>query len=72
MLSKRYESTEVDSRTWLLVPSGNLWSTSSDIHKVVEIPKDISTKMYTPFLFGFNKQYGPYAHFGYWTLANNP
>ena len=23
------------------------------------------TKMYTSFLIGFNKQYGPYAHFGY-------
>ena len=30
MLSKRYESTEVDRRTWLLVPSGTHWSTSSD------------------------------------------
>ena len=27
---KRYESTEVDRRTWLYVPSGTLWSTSSD------------------------------------------
>ena len=24
--------------------------------------------MYTPFLIGFDKQYGPNAHFGYWTL----
>ena len=23
--------------------------------------------MYTPFKIGFNLQYGPYAHFGYWT-----
>ena len=30
MLSKRYESTEVERRTWLHVPSGTLWSTSSD------------------------------------------
>ena len=37
MLSKRYESTEVDRRTWLHVPSGTLWSTSSDTHQVVEI-----------------------------------
>ena len=28
MLSKRYESTEVDRRTWLHVPSGSHWSTS--------------------------------------------
>ena len=31
MLSKRYESTEVDRRTWLHVPSGTHWSTSSDL-----------------------------------------
>ena len=31
MLSKRYESTEVDHRTWLYLTSGTLWSTSSDI-----------------------------------------
>ena len=37
MLSKRYESTEVDRRTWLHVPSGTHWSTSSDTHQVVEI-----------------------------------
>ena len=30
MLSKRYESTEVNRRTWLHVPSGTHWSTSSD------------------------------------------
>ena len=34
---KRYESTEVDRRTWLHVPSGTLWSTNSDTHQVVEI-----------------------------------
>ena len=34
MLSKTYESTEVDRRTWLHVPSGNHWSTSSDTHQV--------------------------------------
>ena len=48
-LSKRYESSEVDRRTWLHVPSGTLWSTSSDTHQVVEIQKETSTKMYTPF-----------------------
>ena len=37
MLSKRYESTEVDRRTWLHVPSRTRWSTSSDTHQVVEI-----------------------------------
>ena len=34
---KRYKSTEVDRRTWLHVPSGTPWSTSSDTHQVVEI-----------------------------------
>ena len=54
MLSKHYESTEVDRRTWQHVPSGTHWSTSSDIHRVVEIQKETSTKMYTPFLIGLN------------------
>ena len=49
MLSKRYESTEVDRITWLHVPSGTLWSTISETHQVVEIQKETSTKMYTPF-----------------------
>ena len=39
MLSKLYESTAVDRRTWLHVPSGTQWSTSSDTHQVVEIEK---------------------------------
>ena len=39
MLSKRYKSTEVDCITWLHVPSGTPWSTSSDTHQVVEIYK---------------------------------
>ena len=47
MLSKRYESTEVDRRTWLHVPSGTHWSTSSDTHQVVEIQIETYTKMYT-------------------------
>ena len=34
MLSKRYKSTEVDHRTWLLVPSGTPWSISSDTHQL--------------------------------------
>ena len=54
MLSKRYESTEVDRRTWLHVPSGPHWSTSSDTQQVVEIQIETSTKMYTPF-FNRNK-----------------
>ena len=54
MLSKRYKSTEVDCRTWIHVPSGTPWSTSSDTHQVVETQKETSTQMYTPFLIGFN------------------
>ena len=49
MLSKRYESTEVNRRTWLYVTLRTPWSTSSDAHQVVEIKKETSTKMYTPF-----------------------
>ena len=49
---KRYKSTEVDGRTWLHVPSGTPWSTSSDTHQVVEIQKETSTKTYTPFSIG--------------------
>ena len=40
---KRYESTEIDRKTWLHVPSGTPWSTSSDTHQVVEIWKETST-----------------------------
>ena len=72
MLSKRYESTEIDRRTWLLVPSGTHWSTSSDTRQVVEIQKETSSKMYTTFLIGINLRYGPIAHFGYWTLVSDP
>ena len=54
MLSKCYESTEVDRKTWLYVPSGTHLSTSSDTHQVVEIQIETSTKTYTPFLIGIN------------------
>ena len=44
MLSKRYESIEIDRITWLHVPSGTHWSTNSYIYQVVEIyKKTIST-----------------------------
>ena len=49
MLSKRYESTEVDRRTWLHVSSETHWFTSSDTHQVVEIYKETSINMYKPF-----------------------
>ena len=40
MLSKHHESTEVDRRTWLHVPSETHWSTSSYIRLGVEIWKE--------------------------------
>ena len=49
MLSKRYDSTEVDRITWLHVPSATQWSTSSDTQQSVEFEIETSTKMYTPF-----------------------
>ena len=54
MLSKRYESTEVDRITLLHVPLGTHWSTSSNTHQEVEIQIETSTTMYTPFLIGIN------------------
>ena len=46
MLSKRYESTEVDRITWLHVPSGTHWFTSTDTHEVVEIQIETTAKRY--------------------------
>ena len=40
MLSKHYECTEADRRTWLHVPSGTPFSTSSDIYQVVKTLKE--------------------------------
>ena len=37
MLSKHYESTEVDRRTLLRVPAGTHWSISRNTDQVVEI-----------------------------------
>ena len=37
MISKRFESTEVDSRTWLHVPSGLSGQESSDTNQDVEL-----------------------------------
>ena len=39
MLSKHYESTKVDRRTLLHVPSETDWSTSSDTNLVVKYKK---------------------------------
>ena len=52
MLSKRFESTEIDRRTRLHVSSGTHWSTSSDTHQVVEIQienRDFYNDVYTIF-----------------------
>ena len=54
MFSKRYETTKVDRRTWLHMPSGTLLSTSSDTHQVVELQKETSTKMSTHIIFKRN------------------
>ena len=35
-------------------------------------PKKTATQMYTPFWIGLILQYGPYAHFGNWTLVSDP
>ena len=44
MLSKRFESTKVNRRTWLQMPSGTLWSISSD--RVFILPICILTKLF--------------------------
>ena len=49
MLSKRYKSNEANRRTYLHVPSGTSWSTSSETHQVDEIQKETYNNMYTPF-----------------------
>ena len=48
MLSKHYESTKVDRRTWLHVPSGTIWSTGSYTDQCFKTQKGTFTKMYTP------------------------
>ena len=45
MLSKRYESTVVDRRSWLHVTAETLWSTSSDTHQVFEICNPVLQKV---------------------------
>ena len=49
MLSKRYESTEVDRRTWLHVPSGTHWSTTyANKHIRTPIAASISFRALNP------------------------
>ena len=44
MFSGLYESTEVDRRTWLHLPSGTHWSTSSDTHQILEYKKRLQLR----------------------------
>ena len=41
MLFKRYKPTAVNCRTWLHVPSGTPWSTSSDTHQSLKYKKSL-------------------------------
>ena len=69
MLSKTYESTKIDRRTWLHVPSGTLWSTSSGTHQVSEVVEMLKgIKMYTPFSIDFINNMD---HKGYITLISD-
>ena len=52
MLSKRYESTEVDRRTWLHVLFGTNWTTNSDTYHFVVIWKKVRISEST----GYNQQ----------------
>ena len=38
-----------------------VWNIKRDFYQVI-----------SPFKIGYNLQYGPYAHFGYWTLVSDP
>ena len=48
MLSKRYESTKVDRRTWLYVPWGPIGPPAVKLTKSLKYKKT-STKMHSPF-----------------------
>ena len=46
---KRNESTEVEGRTWLHLPSGTLWSTSSDTHHCTLL--NLNTNAHSIYIF---------------------
>ena len=52
MLSKRYESTEADRRTWLHMPSGTHWSTTEkmsfelDYHNLIISARSLNIFFY--------------------------
>ena len=51
------KTLRIDRRTWLHVPSGTHWSTSSETHQVVEIWKETSTKIKDVKIHVFVKHY---------------
>ena len=73
MLAKRYESTKVDRRTSLHVPSGTLCSISSDTQRVDAIQKILLPRCIYYYsnliLFTISRSY---AHFGYRTIVSDP
>ena len=74
MLFKCYESTEVDCRTWLYVPSGAHWTTSSDTHQVVESANEVSrntTAVISPVETTFKRKYDKsiFVSQFYWTYC---
>ena len=48
MLSKRFESNEVDRRTWLHVPPRTRLPANNDTNQVAEISKVTFSKKHTP------------------------
>ena len=73
MPSKRYESTEVDRRTWLHVPSGTLMCTSSDTHQAVDInqsSEDAEGECF-PFFQVFNDREFKYRNRMHLLLSNH-
>ena len=58
MLSKHYKSTEVDRRTWLHVPSGTPWSTSSDtkMRKTVIVCSHATDRLELPPSLDYNSR----------------
>ena len=49
MLSKRYEFTEVDHRTWLHVPFGTYGPQALTLTKYLKYEKKTSSKIDSPF-----------------------
>ena len=76
-ISKRTTATQTSLPACLLNPfSKDLTFVHEEVEILpcfcLEIWIEASTKMYIPLQIGFGLQYGPYAHFGYWTLVDDP